>query len=64
MCIRDRLYSIARVLARHHVNLHTAKIATLGGRVEDLFLVDGEALSHARTQIQLETELMDVLSVN
>jgi [protein-PII] uridylyltransferase len=58
------LYSIARVLARHHVNLHTAKIATLGGRVEDLFLVDGEALSHARTQIQLETELMDVLSVN
>jgi [protein-PII] uridylyltransferase len=58
------LYSIARVLARHHINLHTAKIATLGGRIEDMFLVDGEALSHAKTQIQLETELMEVLSVN
>ncbi len=58
------LYSIARVLAKHHINLHTAKIATLGGRVEDMFLVDGETLNQARTQIQLETELMDVLSVN
>ena len=35
------LYAIARVLARHHINLHLAKIMTLGERVEDTFLVDG-----------------------
>ncbi len=38
------LYSIANVLARHKLNLHTAKIMTLGERVEDVFLVDGPAL--------------------
>lgn len=57
------LYAIARVLGRHRVNLHTAKIATLGGRVEDMFLVDGEALNHTNQQIQLETELLDALSI-
>ena len=38
------LYAIARVLARHHINLQLAKITTLGERVEDTFLVDGPAL--------------------
>ncbi|RJG00858.1 [protein-PII] uridylyltransferase [Noviherbaspirillum sedimenti] len=57
------LYSIANVLARHKLNLHTAKIMTLGERVEDVFLVDGPALTHARSQIQLETDLLDALRV-
>jgi [protein-PII] uridylyltransferase len=57
------LYSIASVLARHKVNLHTAKVMTLGERVEDVFLVDGAALAVARNQIQLETELLDALAV-
>ena len=57
------LYSIASVLAKYKINLHTAKIMTLGERVEDVFLVDGPALHHARSQIQLETELLDVLKV-
>ncbi|WP_293775710.1 [protein-PII] uridylyltransferase [uncultured Oxalicibacterium sp.] len=57
------LYSIANVLARHKVNLHTAKIMTLGERVEDIFLVDGAVLNNARSQIQLESELLDVLRV-
>lgn len=57
------LYSVANVLARYRVNLHTAKIMTLGERVEDVFLVDGSALSNARTQIQLETDLLDALRV-
>jgi [protein-PII] uridylyltransferase len=57
------LYSVANVLARHKVNLHTAKIMTLGERVEDVFLVDGPSLSHARSQLQLETELLDALRV-
>ncbi|HMO47570.1 MAG TPA: [protein-PII] uridylyltransferase [Rubrivivax sp.] len=56
------LYAIARVLARHHINLHLAKISTLGERVEDTFLVDGPALQHARTQLQVESELLDALA--
>jgi [protein-PII] uridylyltransferase len=55
------LYSIANVLAKYRVNLHTAKIMTLGERVEDVFLVDGAVLQHARSQIQLERELLDAL---
>jgi [protein-PII] uridylyltransferase len=57
------LYSIANVLARHKINLHTAKIMTLGERVEDVFLIDSPILDNARSQIQLETELLDALQV-
>jgi [protein-PII] uridylyltransferase len=57
------LYSIASVLARYKVNLHTAKITTLGERVEDVFLVDGPVLSHARSQIAFESDLLDALRV-
>ncbi|MDB5728750.1 MAG: [protein-PII] uridylyltransferase [Noviherbaspirillum sp.] len=57
------LYSIANVLAKYRVNLHTAKIMTLGERVEDVFIVDGPVLNNARSQIQLETELLDALRV-
>ena len=57
------LYSIASVLARYKVNLHTAKITTLGERVEDVFLVDGPVLSNARSQIALESDLLNALRV-
>ncbi|RJF95392.1 [protein-PII] uridylyltransferase [Noviherbaspirillum saxi] len=57
------LYSIANVLAKYRVNLHTAKIMTLGERVEDVFLVDGPTLNNARSQIQLETDLLDALRI-
>jgi [protein-PII] uridylyltransferase len=53
------LYAIARVLARHHVNLQLAKVSTLGERVEDTFLVDGPELQQQRMQLQIETELLD-----
>ena len=56
------LYAIARVLARHGINLQLAKVSTLGERVEDTFLVDGPALQHTRTQLQIETELLDALA--
>jgi [protein-PII] uridylyltransferase len=56
------LYSVARVLAAHHINLQLAKITTLGERVEDTFLIDGPALQHNREQIAIETELLDALS--
>lgn len=57
------LYSIAEVLTKYKINLHTAKIMTLGERVEDVFIVDGAALQGARTQIQFETDLLDALRV-
>jgi [protein-PII] uridylyltransferase len=57
------LYSIANVLSKYHINLHTAKVMTLGERVEDVFLIDGAALSNARNQIQLETDLLDAIKV-
>ncbi|QJE01752.1 [protein-PII] uridylyltransferase [Massilia forsythiae] len=57
------LYAIASVLARYRINLHTAKVMTLGERVEDVFLIDGPALTNQRTQVQLETELLDALKI-
>ncbi|MBV8123143.1 MAG: [protein-PII] uridylyltransferase [Paucibacter sp.] len=58
------LYAIARVLARHHINLQLAKISTLGERVEDTFLVDGPALQQNRLQLQFESELLDAVALN
>jgi [protein-PII] uridylyltransferase len=55
------LFAIARVLARHRVNLQLAKITTLGERVEDTFLIDGPELQHNRQQIAIETELLAAL---
>jgi len=56
------LYAVARRLAQHRVNVHTAKILTLGERVEDVFLIDGAALAQPREQLQLESDLLEVLS--
>jgi [protein-PII] uridylyltransferase len=56
------LYSIARVLARHGVNLQLAKVTTLGERVEDTFLIDGPVLQHNRGQLAIESELLDAVS--
>jgi [protein-PII] uridylyltransferase len=55
------LYSIARVLAQYRLSVHTARITTLGERVEDVFLIDGEALHRPRRQLQFETELLEAL---
>ncbi|MCZ8253880.1 MAG: [protein-PII] uridylyltransferase [Hylemonella sp.] len=56
------LYKVARVLARHRINLQLAKINTLGERVDDVFLVDGPELQNNRAQIAIETELLGVLA--
>ena len=55
------LYGVAQVLAQHRINVLLAKVSTLGERVEDTFLIDGAALQHNRMQIDLETQLLDVL---
>ncbi len=56
------LYSVARVLARHRINLQLAKVATLGERVDDTFLIDGPELQQNKAQIEIETELLEALS--
>jgi [protein-PII] uridylyltransferase len=56
------LYKVARVLARHRINLQLAKVNTLGERVDDIFLVDGPELQNNRAQIAIETELLGVLA--
>ncbi len=56
------LYAISRVLAKHQVSLHTARINTLGERVEDVFLIDAANLSkNPKLQILLETDLLEAL---
>ena len=56
------LYSVARVLARHNINLQLAKVSTLGERVEDTFLIDGAELQQYKRQLQIETELLEALA--
>ena len=56
------LYAIARVLARHHLNLQLAKVTTLGERVEDTFLIDGASLQKNRQQLEIETELLEAIA--
>ncbi|MFA9440572.1 [protein-PII] uridylyltransferase [Uliginosibacterium sp. sgz301328] len=57
------LYTVARTLAEHGINIHTAKIATLGERAEDTFLVSGPALDHSGRLVQLESDLIERLRV-
>ena len=52
------LYTLARVLASYGVNLVSAKITTLDERVEDVFLIEGEALKNPETVLFIETELL------
>jgi [protein-PII] uridylyltransferase len=57
------LYGLARRLAGHHVNLHAAKINTLGDRAEDVFLVSGEELADSKAVLRLEQELLADLQI-
>ncbi len=56
------LYSIAEMLAKHGASLHAAKIATLGERVEDTFVISGP-LDQSSQRIQLESDLLEMLQV-
>jgi [protein-PII] uridylyltransferase len=57
------LYGVARVLGEHGIALHTAKISTLGERVEDSFLISGRELAHTATLVKLEQDLLATLQV-
>ena len=57
------LYSVTKLLAQYKVSVQTAKIMTLGERAEDSFLLYGQSLSSQKLQIQLETDLLELLSI-
>ncbi len=56
------LFSIAKVMAAHQVNLHMARISTLGERVEDTFVVEGPQLANQRQQLAFEEDLLSALA--
>ncbi len=55
------LHSLARVFAQHQVDLKMAKIMTLGDRVEDIFIIEGERLEQPRAQLQFERDVLSAL---
>ncbi len=55
------LSRIADVLAERGVSIETARVNTLGGRAEDVFVVSGGRLAEESTRIALETELAEAL---
>ena len=57
------LYDVADALAHFEVEVHTAKIATLGERVEDAFLVTGKGLSSDAHVLRVERNLLERLQV-
>ena len=66
ICAVDRpglLYTIARIFDDHQVRLHTAKIGTLGERVEDVFLLSGKELTQTGTLVKLEQDLLAALQI-
>jgi [protein-PII] uridylyltransferase len=57
------LYDVARTLSRYRVNLQTARVNTLGDRVEDVFLLSGAALTDSKAVLNLEQDLLKVLTL-
>ena len=58
------LSRIAQVLVHFGVNVHGARINTLGERAEDTFLITGKMLHETRTLIHLETTLLEALQTS
>ncbi len=58
------LARIAYTLAKANVNVESAKVATLGERAEDAFLLDGARLHDPAAVLKLETSLYDQLRVS
>ncbi len=57
------LFHVARILAQHGIALKAARIATLGERVEDTFLIAGPELDKSSTRMKLESDLLDELQI-
>ena len=57
------LYGVARKLSDYGIDLHTARINTLGDRAEDVLLVSGAALAEPKRVLQLEQDLLEGLQI-
>ncbi len=57
------LSRIARVFLTYGIDLHTAKINTLGARAEDTFLITGDALNDPKKVVRMESELIETLKI-
>ncbi len=57
------LSRVARVLTAYNVDLHNAKINTLGLRAEDVFLLTGAALKNQKMVLKFENELVEQLKI-
>jgi [protein-PII] uridylyltransferase len=57
------LSRIARIFLAYGINLHTAKINTLGARVEDTFLITGDALNDPKQVVRMENDLIETLKI-
>ena len=57
------LFGVAQTLVNYRINLHTAKIATLGERVEDTFLISGSDLTQDAKVLKIESELLEKLAI-
>ncbi|MDR2710769.1 MAG: ACT domain-containing protein, partial [Burkholderiales bacterium] len=56
------LAHLAHTLANAGVNVESARINTLGERVEDIFVISGKKPESAEHRVTLEAELQKVLS--
>lgn len=57
------LSRISRTLSAFDINLHSAKINTLGARAEDTFVVSGSVLNNPKSTVRFESELLDQLRI-
>ena len=57
------LYSIAYILKQLDIKLTSARIVTLGERLEDVFVLSSAKLANPAIAAQLETELMRVCTI-
>lgn len=58
------LHDLAQVFVTHGIDLKTAKIMTLGDRVEDIFILEGPILEHPRGQLQFERHILSTLDAS
>lgn len=56
------LGDIAQVFVANNIDLQTAKVMTLGDRVEDVFVISGEMLLQPRSQRQFERAVLDAIT--
>jgi len=57
------LFTISRILGDRAINIHSARINTLGDRVEDTLLISGEHLNSPKQSLQLQKDLTKALVV-